>query len=567
MLKCLKRLSCILGIGVISFTLIPSSDANAVDLSTAVSPSKISDQQIDYGESKTFKIFGANKSKDLPDMSLKNDISIEVSVEDEYGDKVDCDGLVSIDKNKFSLAPENEDCVNVTVTPKSSESVPEGDYKVYVDFIQKPIEWLPMNNQTNVIRVPILVFIGNKEDYNSRECDFIVSDVDLLLGGEKTTVFKEIVNGCKKVLNPLKIVSAIDYVREHPNYLFKTKDGLVADINNSAGSSVSLRDVMVNSEDKLSNSQYVYCTDSALNKSVKSCKKCEDEVLIILEDDETISISCSDVSGTSIFSQIQNIARSTKNCTLSELATKLEVPSLKNFSKENPTLQITLENKGQVAVTAKGDYKLTLNSSEEICNNTVVTPTLYPEESCELQDVLTSKSLSNGEYSVDGVLKFRDLEKPFNLKFSVNSLRVWVIVGIIVFFILYITIILIIIIYILSKLFRKKPELIDKNGNKINYQLMSMDIGKYHKSKKDKELKHVKSTKIVMPTEFKFEVKFKGSIINFEECKISILDEPRRIISDSNVLTVDSLVLGEYLEVSFNSSRSNRISFVIRLEN
>ena len=38
---------------------------------------------------------------------------------------------------------------------------------------------------------------------------------------------------------------------------------------------------------------------------------------------------------------------------------------------------------------------------------------------------------------------------------------------------------------------------------------MSMDIGKYHKSKKDKELKHVKSTKIVMPTEFKFEVKTK----------------------------------------------------------
>ena len=176
-------------------SLVPSVDAGAVDLSTAVSPSKIVDQQVDYGQSKTYKINAANKSSDLPDMTLKNKINIEVGMEDEYGDQIDCSKFVTIDKTEFNLAPENEDFVNLTISPTNPEELPEGNYKVYVDFVQQPIEGLPMSNQTNVIRVPLLVFIGNENDYNSRSCDFRIANVDFDLSGKKTTIINEIFDG------------------------------------------------------------------------------------------------------------------------------------------------------------------------------------------------------------------------------------------------------------------------------------------------------------------------------------------------------------------------------------
>ena len=67
-------------------------------------------------------------------------------------------------------------------------------------------------------------------------------------------------------------------------------------------------------------------------------------------------------------------------------------------------------------------------------------------------------------------------------------LRIWVIIGIIVFFILYIAIILAIIIYILRKLFSKTPKVVDENGHKLNAELVSATLGKYHVYRKKKAL-------------------------------------------------------------------------------
>lgn len=569
MLKRFKKLVSVLGVGFILVSLVPSVDAGAVDLSTAVSPSKIVDQQVDYGQSKTYKINAANKSSDLPDMTLKNKISIEVGMEDEYGDQIDCSKFVTIDKTEFNLAPENEDFVNLTISPTNPEELPEGNYKVYVDFVQQPIEGLPMSNQTNVIRVPLLVFIGNENDYNSRSCDFRIANVDFDLSGKKTTIINEIFDGCKKVLNPFKIVKTVKEVKDTPSYLFKTKKGLVADINNQIGSLTNLRNVMSNSESSLTNSKYVYCKDEWLNESVKRASKVDEGIEIVVGEDDKISIPCSSDSCSTIFNQIQNIARTNKNCTLSELSNDLQVPNVKGVSKEYPTLVIDLENCGEVAVTAKGNYTLTYNDSEEISNNNIVTPTVAPNSTEEVKDVVTNKSLSSGNYQINGKLVFREISKDFNFNFKVDSLRIWVIIGIIVFFILYIAIILAIIIYILRKLFSKTPKIVDENGHKLNAELVSATLGKYHVYRKKKALSKLDYT-LVSPNDedFKFILKQRGKSLKVESVKISVQSEDSSEVevSNSNELKLTDDLLGKTVKVSFKVDAYSNAVFVLRFK-
>ena len=186
-----------------------------------------------------------------------------------------------------------------------------------------------------------------------------------------------------------------------------------------------------------------------------------------------------------------------------------------------------------------------------------------------MKDVVTNKSLSSGNYQINGKLVFREISKDFNFNFKVDSLRIWVIIGIIVFFILYIAIILAIIIYILRKLFSKTPKIVDENGHKLNAELVSATLGKYHVYRKKKALSKLDYT-LVSPNDedFKFTLKQRGKSLKVESVKISVQSEDSSEVevSNSNELKLTDDLLGKTVQVSFKVDAYSNAVFVLRFK-
>ena len=436
-------LMCFIAIG-----LFPK-EALGMEVSFAVTPSKIYDEQIELGATKSYVFYVANKSSGTnSDFTITTDIS--GSVENEFGESLDNTGVIAFDTEKVTLGLEEVKKITATVTiPKDYEI---GSYKMYACFTQEPVPGFSMGEQTNVIKVPLYIFAGNKDEYSEKNVDFDILDSYLNYKDEPTTVLKESVKNCIKVLNPFNIPSVMQDIANRPVFNFDTKDGQKIDLNNDIYT--KLKNVST-TKDKLSETKYVYYEKEWLNKKVENCENKKSSLNISLEDDIVLAIEGQPSSIEYIYSQLQTMAGQSKNLTLQDLFDNLQVPKNYTYEKVYPILVSEVKSNSDIPITLKGEYNTVKNNVDEVKSDTISSPTIMRGETIEVQNIIADKDLDKGSYWVSGTLKIRDKAQSFNYSFEVTKERNVILIAVISFLIMYLALIIVLIVVVI-KFVRKR---------------------------------------------------------------------------------------------------------------
>ena len=556
----------VLTLSVIAGLLVPSIPTKALEVGMAVSPSKVYDEQLDYGESKEFTFFVANKSKDLPEGSSNMTISIEPSIEDEFGQEVENPSrFISFDVDQVTVDVEKEAKVKATIKmPDSSEELLAGNYSFYVKFIQNPIEGLSISDQTSALRVPVMLYLGSEEDYNSFDVDFTVIDSHVTVGKvEPTTVLNECLANCKKVLNPFRTLDVIRDIIERPNYVFKADGKTILDLSDKAF--VQLDNVIVENEKDLGDRQYVVCPKEWFKESIMTCKNNKTSISISLENSEELTINGKPSSIAYVYEQIKTLAQDNPNATVSDLAKTLKVPSNVNFEKEETILNCELENGSDISVTLKGQYTLKKNGTEEVAKDKLTSPSIKPGESGELNYILTTKDLSDGDYELTGDLKFRNESQDLSNKFTVKSERQIIIASVILFEVFYIAIILGIIIFVFKKLFCKKPELLI-NGSKVKTVILKSSLSR----RKAKSGRHASKNKvpltILTDESITFTVKNGNKLLDVVSWDVySLTKIGYRLLTSTDSFVIEDGEIHDY-KIKANVGANHSITFLAKMK-
>lgn len=551
---------------VVAGLLIPSIPTKALEVGMAVSPSKVYDEQLDYGESKEFTFFVANKSKDLPEGSSNMTINIEPSIEDEFGQEVENPSrFISFDVDQVTVDVEKEAKVKATIkVPENSDELLAGNYSFYVKFVQNPIEGLSITDQTSALRVPVMLYVGSEEDYNNFDVDFTVIDSHVTIGkGESTTVLNECLENCRKVLNPFNTLDVIRTINETPNYVFKKDGKTILDLSDKAF--VSLDKVIVESEKDLDDRHYVVCPKEWFNESIMTCKNNKTSISISLENSEELIINGKPSSIAYVYEQIKTLAKENPNATVSDLAKILKVPSNVNFEKEEPILNCKLENGSDISVTLKGQYTLKKNGSEEVAKDKLTSPSIKPGESEDLNYILTTKNLSDGDYELTGDLKFRNESQDVSSNFTVKSERQIIIASVIIFEIFYIAIVLGIIIFVIKKLFCKKPELLI-NNSKVKSVILESSLSR----KKVKSRRHSANNKIpltVLTTESgTLTVKLGRKNLKIDSWDVySLTKTGYKLLTSTDSFVIEDSEIHDY-KIKANVDARHSITFLAKLK-
>lgn len=475
------------------FTIIPVKQAKAMDISLAVNNSKIYDENIMQGESKTYTLGFANKSANVTKKEYETlSIDIKAMAKDNNGKEIkNIDNIISLSKTSSSLKIEEIDTVDATISiPKDYE---DGYYIFTICFIMQPIEGLGSISQTNEIDVPIYVFVGDHSKWSNKEVKYSVLDNYLIYGDEPTTILKESLNSFVKCLNPIKIPSTFKDIKNKPIYNFKTKNGQILDVNSNIYT--KLKNVVTTG--KTSDTKYVKYNKEYLNKKVANVKIGGNKITILLENDKKIEVPLKANSLVYVRQQLEALLNQSDIIVdLQYLFDNLNVPCNKNYDRTYPILATTIQNNGDTYLTVKGDYslykdgeltKINVGQDGDIEKGTICSPTIETGGKSTIKNLVTSNQLLNGEYTIKVNLNTekapQNITKSFSYSFTVKSYRQYVIIlTIIMLAILYLLIA--IILYLLLK--KHYPKLLIKNNNKYK----KMKISKIHWDKKIKTYKN-----------------------------------------------------------------------------
>ena len=402
-------------------------------VSFAISPSKIYDQQINLGESKEYVFNVANKSVGVTDESFKNmEITMESHLEDEYGEVVD-NNIVTFDKESLTIKP--EEVQKVTATVKIPNDMIQGNYKLSIDFVQAKMKGV-FGEQTNVISVPIFVFAGTIDEYSKMKVDYSIGESYLSYNADNTTLFKESVKDCIKVLNPFNTISTIKDILYRPTYNFVKNKTDRIDINNDIYT--NLEDVMTTRK-RTSDFKYVHYEKAWLDKKIIHSSKSTNKIILTLEGDISLEIKGADSSLNEIHTQLSTIAQNTRedSLTLSELSKELIVPKSYKYAKLTPYLVTKATSYSDIPITLTGEYKTIKNNSKTILEGEIFSSTIAPNKTEEVKNLISKEDLTEGVYSIQGSFSIRDITKDFSYKFSATSLRYIVLIVVIIFMLIY----------------------------------------------------------------------------------------------------------------------------------
>lgn len=441
-------------------TMLPNVQVKADEVSIAVSPSKLVDEHLDYGQEKTYSFFLANKS--TGDSTKLLNILTTTKITDEFGQDVDLD-LIKADPSEFSVEQENQQEVKVTVSiPKGIENkLPSGYYNFYVEFAQKALNLNEGSEQVGALAVPISVFVGSEDDYNKLKGDFTVTNSYLDLGGKPQTIFSICKSYFIKSLNPLNWWSNISDICNRPYFNIgkKIRDGRftdqVLDINDDFY--VDLSKVATTHKLFMTDRNYVLYNKDDLNQPLKNCKNNSSNITITLSNNHKVVIECNPNSSSTIFDQIKALANLNTNATLSDLFETIQVPCNKNYYKSMPILTTLVKNEGNMPLTLKGTYSTYYNTSNLIAEGEFISPTVIVNESKEVKTSIVSDTLNKGNYLVKESLTFRKKSEENNYNFKVEEKRKIILICQIIFILFYLVLILLLI-RLIKKLIK------DKNG-------------------------------------------------------------------------------------------------------
>lgn len=476
------------------FTIIPVKQVKAMDISLAVNNSKIYDENIKQGESKTYTLGFANKSTNITKKEYETlNIDIKAVAKDNNGKEIkDIDNIVSLSKTTSSLKVEELDTVDATIN--IPENYEDGYYIFTICFIMQPIEGLGSISQVNEIDVPIYIFVGDHSKWNNKTIKYSILDNYLIYGDEPTTVLKESLNSFINCLNPIKIPSTFKDIKNKPIYNFETKNGQILDVN----SNIYTKLKNVTTTGTVSDIKYVKYNKNNLNKKVANVKIKGNKITISLENDKKIEVPLKANSLVYVKQQLEALLNQTDTTIdLQYLFDNLNVPCNKNYDRTYPILATTIKNNGDTYLTVKGNYslykdgeliKINVGGQEgDIDKGTICSPTIEIGGKNTIKNLVTSNQLLNGEYTIKVNLNTekapQNITKNFSYSFTVKSYRQYVIIlTIIMLAILYLLIA--IILYLLLK--KRYPKLLVKNNNKYK----KMKISKIHWGKKIKTYKN-----------------------------------------------------------------------------
>ena len=534
---------------------------SAAQVSFAISPSKIYDQQINLGESKQFVFNVANKSVGVTDESLKNmKISMESHLEDEYGESI-TNNIVTFDNENLTIKP--DEVQKVTATVKIPNDMIQGNYKLSIDFVQAPMEGL-FGEQTNVISVPIFVFIGTTDEYSKMKVDYSVGKSYLSYNTENTTLFKESIKDCIKVLNPFNTVSTIKDIIYRPTYNFVKNKTDRIDINNDIYT--NLENVMTTRK-HTSDFKYVYYKKSWLNKKILHSSKSANKITLTLEGDISLEIKGTDNSLNEIHAQLSTIAQKNKedSITLSALAKELIVPKNYKYSKLTPYLVTKVTSHSDIPITLTGTYKTIKNNSKTVLEGEIFSPTIEPNKTEEIKNLISKEDLTEGVYSINGSFSIRNISKDFSYKFSVTSLRYIVLIVVIIFILIYYYIIYRIIKWLLQKKVISLKVIIEKK--KYDTFIFEYVWNKKTKTSDDKDIDNINPilTPVNSDIILKFKKKPKDIKILLNNEIVSVYNQKDKIVAIKSPTNLSEFIYE--IQVSYGEKKNVKYVFKIKTYN
>ena len=421
--------------------------ANSVSL--AISPSKIYDECIEPGSTKSYVFNVSNNSDIEADMAVE----VKATLEDQYGGPVESTNVLSFDKTELSVKP--KESTPITVTLNVPNGFPLGNYIVYVNYVPKPLEGSVLGARTPAIKVPLYVYVGAKKEYDLKEVKYEVLSNALKCNQEPTTIKGEVIKNCKKALNPFNAIDVINGIIDRPLFNFNIDDETILDVNNNIYT--SLRNVAT-TEDNLSSSKYVHYDGGCTEEKVKDIKVTNSQVVVILDSDNEVVIKGCPSTLESIKSQLQGILATNKSPTLRHLLDYLQVPKNSEFEKADVSLVSTIQNSSEVPITIKGAITTLKNNSETVFTNSVTFPTLKSNEVKDFQTTILAEELTDGIYSTSGNLEVKSVKENLNLSFKVEKKRdviLKIVVGFLVGYFLVAVILLILVTKIIKRIVKK----------------------------------------------------------------------------------------------------------------
>lgn len=421
-----------------------------------ITPSKIYDQHIPTGESKTYSIKVGSRLLNLEDESLKDvkfDVEVSAEFEGEEGVLIDASNIISIDKTNFTLSPGTNEDVNITIN--AGDTTLNGSYTAYINFSkqEKPTESSNVSTAiNNVLRVPIYVFIGSKEEYENAVIDYSFVDQAILIGNSKpTTVLSICKNYFKTLMNPFNASTVFNDINNRPYYNVIKNDKQLLDINNNIY--VLLKDVVAKNANSFTDQKYFYYDEEDLIQKLIAASPESNQIVLTLENNKNVVIKAVDENISFLKNQLETMAKSGNDITLQYLLDNLLVPKNLNYVIPKPLYVITVDSKSTVPLTLVGEYNVNRNN-ELFFKSSIISSTIKPNTSGIISNVITDKELTDGNYTISGIVKMRSTSKNISYSFEVGNIRSTIRIYCILFLILYFVIV-VLLVFICYKLIKK----------------------------------------------------------------------------------------------------------------
>lgn len=447
-------------LALIIFINLGTISAKADEISFAVSPSKITDIVIKPGETYTKKFTMGNKSIFPNNQTEKNDlykISVNVGaiLEDINGVELPVNNILSFDKTTLSAKPGETDEVNVTISiPQDYE---EGAYKAYLVFTREPIQGLETTGNTTYtsIKVPIYIFVGDEDVYNSLKLDYNIDDISLNFGDTDKTFWKTVLDYLKKLINPLNVTNTFKEIQYKPIHVIKDDEEIIVDINENFNTDI----INVCSTNRVNDWKYVKISKDDLLSEISSINFSNNKVVFELSNKNTVEIETTNDTIVYLQKQLNILSQNISNPTLEYIFNNVKIPINKNYVPYNLSAQVTISNTGDKTAHVVGELNLIKDNITTVANGILNTISIKNSTS-ETVNVLLNKeeSLNDGIYTITGNFKAGTLQKSASKNFNIDSnLRLKIYVTTLIIYILIILILLLIIYLIL------------KRNNKIGY--------------------------------------------------------------------------------------------------
>lgn len=446
----------LLSVLFINFTEI---NVRADDISLAVSPSKIYNEQINYGESKKFSFYVANKSDVVNKKSLVMEIKTSLQIEDEFGRVISTKGIITCDKPNFKIDLNETAKVNVEINVPEflKKDVPEGNYNFYITFKQVSINDKKSKNQVSAIRVPMYIFVGDKKNFESKKVDFKLVHDELDLGEKPNSIWVYSWGYIKKCFNPLNIKDSLVDILNKPIFNFGKEDKVQQiDLNNDFYDNLS--NVSTCHKSLMSNKRYVYYKKDDLSKKIKKCFKNSDSITVVLSNKHVINVKCDSNELQEIYKQIVALAAEKPNVTLEKFMNYIQVPKDKTYHKTQLVLVSRIKSNSDIPIALKESFVTSKNSVTKVAQSNLVTSTVKQKEVKDVKTIIAPSNLSSGIYDVAGSYSLKNKTKSFRINFEIQKQRTIIFAIVLAFNLIYFGIIIFIIINLVKLIYKLREK-------------------------------------------------------------------------------------------------------------